>query len=143
VLRADPACAFLFDALVVCGGETPELFCTGFETSVIVGCERERSDFVSCLAASDGDPIDCVAEDPSCIALCNGLAEPQCATTMPVDTCACWCQDELGVDCRDRVQLLVACTGGGPTFTCDDRGIPTLAGPACAADWTELEASCF
>jgi len=143
LLRADPTCAVLFDDLVVCGGAEPELFCTGYDVAIIVGCEYERSDFVTCLEDSQGSATTCALDDPSCLMLCSALAAPDCPTTMPVDECACWCQESLSTACHDRVELMVACTGGLMTFDCDEAGLPMLTGTACAGEWEALEAACF
>lgn len=143
VLRADPTCAVLFDDLVVCGGTTPEMFCVGYEVAVIVGCEYERNDFVTCLADSQGGSATCTPDDPSCLLLCSALAAPDCPTTMPIDECTCWCQESMSTACRDRVEVVVDCTGGLMTFACDDQGLPTLTGTACVSDWETLEATCF
>jgi hypothetical protein len=142
LLRADPTCAVLFDDLVVCGGAEPELFCTGYDVAIIVGCEYERSDFVTCLEDSQGSATTCALDDPSCLMLCSALAartaRPRCQSTSA----------PAGARSRCPRRATIGSSSWWPARWTHDvrlrRGwLPMLTGTACAGEWEALEAACF
>jgi hypothetical protein len=133
----------LFDEFLVCGGASPALTCEGYELPMIGSCEYERSDLQSCLYNVAADAGTCGSTSPSCVTLCEAMAEPDCPDGTTAEACACWCEADLTATCHDLVDALVVCGSGSLTFGCDEIGVPILEGTACQSEWTALSDSCL
>lgn len=118
------SCAAEFNALLACGGATPDFICDPAGNPYPKGCETENAALVSCRT---GVPA-------LCIEVCPAVTAAGCSGGPPdVSSCQSGC-GTASTKCPTEFAAVSSCWTASSTFTCNAKGLPFAAGCEAQGD---------